>query len=50
MQNSLVDFKGVLLAQMERKILGLGNEAQFCKDLNGERQETNFTLDRKSVV
>ena len=37
MQKSLIDFKGVFLAQMERQILDLGNEAQFCRDLNGAR-------------
>ena len=37
MQKSLIEFKDVLLAQMERQILGLGNEAQFCRDLNWAR-------------
>ena len=37
MQKSSIEFKDVLLAQMERKILGLGNEAQFYRGLNGER-------------
>ena len=37
MKKSLIDFKGVFFDQMERQILGLGNEAQFCRDLNGER-------------
>ena len=37
MKMSFIEFKDVLLAQMERKILGAGNEAQFCRDLNGAR-------------
>ena len=37
MQKGLIEFIDVLLAQMERHILGMGNEAQFCRDLNGAR-------------
>ena len=37
MKKSLIDFDDVLLAQMERQILGVGNKAQFCRDLNGAR-------------
>ena len=37
MQKGLIEFNDVLLAQMERQILGLGNEAQFCRDLYGAR-------------
>ena len=44
MQKSFIEFKDVLWAQMERQILGLGNEAQFCRDLNGARQEIDLTL------
>ena len=44
MQKNLIKFDDVLLAQMERQILGLGNEAQFCRDLNGARQEIDLTL------
>ena len=32
----------ILLAQMERQILGAGIEAQSCKDLNGEKYEIVF--------
>ena len=44
MQKSFIEFKDVFLAQMERQILGLGNEAQFCRDLNRARQEIDLTL------
>ena len=37
MQIFLFDFKGVLLDQRGRQILGMGNEAQFCRDMNGAR-------------
>ena len=37
MQKGLIEFDDVLLAQMERQFLGLGNEAQFCRGLNGAR-------------
>ena len=37
MQKGLIEFDDVLLAQMERHFFSLGNEAQFCRGLNGAR-------------
>ena len=44
MQKSLIEFTDVLLAQMEKADLFLGNEAQFCRDIYGARWENGLVL------